>query len=214
MKKMSKPLFFQKPFKYKFFSATLYLLGINLVVFLLTLRFPEWLYYLALSPVGMVRYRMLWQPVSHMFVHGGFQHLFFNMLALFVFGYQLERAIGSREFLLFYFTCGIFSGLCSFGMYMATHSYTSLLLGASGAIYGVLFAYAVVFPRNIILIWGILPVPAPILVLVYALIEIFSEVFGVRGGVAHLTHLFGFLGAFLYFVVRMRINPLKVWKNI
>lgn len=188
-------------------------MGINLVVFLLTMRFPEWLYYLSLSPRGMVAYRMLWQPVTYMFVHGNFQHLFFNMLALLCFGMQLERALGSKEFLLFYFVCGIFSGLCSFGIYMATASYNVFLLGASGAIYAVLFAYAVVFPRSIIYIWGIIPVPAPILVLVYALIEIFSEVFGIRGGTAHLAHLFGFLGAILYFFIRMRVNPFKVWKN-
>jgi len=210
---MSKPLFFQKPFPYKFFNATLYLVGINLVVFLLTFRFPQFMYYLSLCPAMLITRKWAWTFVTYMFVHGSMQHLFFNMLALFVFGIQLERAIGSREFLLFYFICGIFSGLCSFGAYMATGQYGVFLMGASGAIYALLLAYAVVFPRSIIYIWGLIPVPAPLLVLIYAIIEIFSEVTGRNGGTAHLAHLFGFLGAILYFVIRMKINPFKIWKN-
>ncbi|MCQ2596959.1 MAG: rhomboid family intramembrane serine protease [Treponema sp.] len=210
---MSRSLFFQKPFSYKFFNATLYLIGINLVVFLLTMRFPVWMNYLSLCPVLVVYYKMFWQFFTYMFVHGSLQHLLFNMLALFCFGIQLEKALGSKEFLLFYFVCGIFSGLCSFGMYMFTGQYRIFLLGASGATYALLLAYAVVFPRNIICIWGLIPVPAPILVLAYALIEIITEVFGSRTGTAHLAHLFGFLGALLYFPIRMRVNPFRIWKN-
>lgn len=210
---MSRPLFFQKPFRYTFFNATLYLIGINIICFLLVLRNPMLGYKMSLSAIGLVKYRMWWTPLSYMFVHANFQHLFFNMLALFVFGIQLERAIGSKEFLLFYFVCGIISGLLSFGVYAMTGYWKVFLMGASGAIYAMLLAYAVIFPRSIIYIWGIIPVPAPLLVLIYALIEIFSEVFGVRGGTAHLAHLFGFLGAFLYFFIRMRINPFKIWKN-
>lgn len=210
---MSKTLFFQKPFTYKFFNATLYLVGINLLVFLATLRIPTLVYYLSLCPGLLVTKKWVWTIVSYMFVHGGVQHLVFNMLALFMFGIQLERAIGSREFLLFYFVCGIFSGLCSFGAYMLTGQYGVFLMGASGAIYALLLAYAVVFPHSRIFIWGIIPVSAPILVLVYAIIEICSEMTGKNGGTAHLAHLFGFLGAFLYFIIRMKINPFKVWKN-
>lgn len=210
---MSKPLFFQKPFSYKFFNATLYLVGINILVFLVTFRFPNLLYYLSMCPGLLVVKKWVWTLVTYMFVHGGIQHLIFNMLALFIFGIQIERALGSKEFLLFYFVCGIFSGLCSLGMYMLTGQYGVFLMGASGAIYAVLLAYAVVFPRSIIYIWGIIPVPAPILVLIYALIEIFSELTGRGGGTAHLAHLFGFLGAILYFFIRMKINPFKVWKN-
>lgn len=210
---MSRPLFFQKPFSYKFFNATLYLIGINILVFFVTFRFPNLQIYLSLCPGLVIYYKMFWQFITYMFIHGGVQHLFFNMFALFVFGIQLERALGSKEFLLFYFVCGIFSGLCSFGTYWFTGNPRVMLMGASGAIYAVLLAFAVVFPRSIIRIWGIIPVPAPILVLVYALIEIFSEVFGSSSGVAHLAHLFGFLGALLYFPIRMKINPFKIWSN-
>lgn len=210
---MSKPLFFQRPFKYTFFNATLYILCINLVVFLAILRLPRLMSYLSLCPGLMIYYKMYWQPLTYMFVHGNFQHLFFNMFALFIFGIQLEKTIGSKEFLLFYFVCGILSGLFSLGVYVLTGQYNTFLLGASGAIYALLFAYAVVFPRRMIFIWGLIPVPAPILVLIYAIIEIFSEVTGRNGGTAHLAHLFGFFAAFLYFLIRMRINPFKVWRN-
>lgn len=210
---MSKSLFFQRPFRYTFFNATLYLIGVNLVVFLATIKFPKLTVYLSMCPGLVVYYKMFWQFISYMFVHGSVQHIFFNMLALLCFGIHLERALGSKEFLLFYFVCGIFSGLCSFVLYWFTGSERVFLMGASGAIYALLLAYAVVFPRSIIYIWGLIPVPAPILVLIYALIEIFSEVFSIRGGTAHLAHLFGFLGAILYFIIRMKVNPFKIWKN-
>ena len=156
---------------------------------------------------------MFWQFFTYMFMHGSFSHIFFNMLGLLMFGITLERAIGSKEFLLFYFFCGLLSGVCSYVVYLFSGQIYAFLLGASGALYAVLFAYAVFFPRSIIYIWGIIPVPAPILVLLYALIEIFDQIFGYRQGVAHLTHLFGFLAAYLYFVIRMGIHPIKIWKN-
>ena len=85
-------------------------------------------------------------------------------------------------------------------------------MGASGAIYSLLFAYAVLYPRSIVYIWGVIPIPSPLLVLLYTGIEIFSQL---RGGsnVAHMTHLFGFVAGFFYFIVRMGINPIKIWKN-
>ena len=148
-----------------------------------------------------------------MFVHQNISHVFFNMLGLLVFGLNLEKAIGSKEFLLFYIVCGALSGFFSYLVYKFTGQYRIFLMGASGAIYSVLFAYAVFFPRSIIFIWGLIPVPAPVLVLIYALIEIGSQ-FLESSNVAHMTHLFGFLAAWLYFVIRMGIHPIKIWKDI
>lgn len=208
---MSKKLFFRKPFKYSYFHATLGIIVLNIIVFFINKMFPYSAGYLALSPVGIIKYKFLWQFVTYMFVHSGWQHIFFNMLGLLFFGVPLERQIGSREFLLFYFVCGIFSGLFSFVVYVLTGTNT-FLVGASGAIYAVLFAYAVGFPRSTIFIWGIIPVPAPVLVAIYAIIEIVSEIFG-NSNVAHLTHLFGFAAAWIYFLIRMGIHPIKVWKD-
>jgi membrane associated rhomboid family serine protease len=147
-----------------------------------------------------------------MFTHANISHLIFNMFGILFFGVNLEKAIGSKEFILFYLVCGVLCGVLSFTGYYFTGGYRIFLLGASGAVYAILFAYAVVFPRSIIYIWGLLPIPAPILVLIYTVIEIFSQVFS-SSNVAHLTHLFGFLIAWIYFVVRMGIHPIKIWKG-
>lgn len=210
-------LFIQKPFKYSYFRATPALILANAIIFLMTVVFPSAGSYIynfgALNVVRVHMQHMYWQFLTYMFVHQNLSHLFFNMFGLFIFGVQLERAIGSKEFLLFYFICGIIGGLFSYGVYFLTGQYRVFLMGASGAIYAVLFAYAVVYPRSKIYIWGILPVPAPLLVIIYTIIELGSEFTGRGGNVAHLTHLFGFASAWLYFMIRMKINPVKIWKN-
>lgn len=203
----------RNPFKYTFFSSSIVLIIINCIVYAVTSFFPRLTVYLGLCPALVIRYKMFWQPVTYMFIHGSLAHLLSNMLGLLFFGMPLEKAIGSKEFLLLYFVCGIVSGICSFLLYVLTGVYSAVLIGASGALYAVLFAFATMFPRANIYIWGILPIPSPILVLVYACIEFFSQFAGIKSNVAHFTHLFGFLAAFLYFVVRMGINPLKIWKD-
>jgi len=212
---MSRQLFFRRPFKYVYFKATLIIILLNFAAFAFCALNTtyNWTAIFSLNIVCVNYYHMFWQFFTYMFMHGSFSHIFFNMLGLLMFGLNLERAIGSREFLLFYFFCGLLSGLLSYVTYLATNQYNAFLLGASGALYAVLFAYAVFFPRSVIYIWGLIPVPAPILVLIYAAIEIFDQVFERRQGVAHLTHLFGFLAAWLYFVIRMGIHPIKIWKN-
>ena len=90
---------------------------------------------------------MLWQPVTYMFIHGSLSHLLSNMIGLLFFGMPLEKAIGSKEFLLMYFVCGIASGLYSFAFYVSTGIYAAILIGASGALYAVLFAFATAFPK-------------------------------------------------------------------
>ena len=200
----------RRPFRYSFFNATLILLVINLLVHCITMIFPVVRIYLGLSMAGM-HHHFYWQPLTYMFVHGNWMHLIFNMIALLCFGMQIERRIGSKEFLLFYFVCGILDGVISIIVY-ALMGASTLLIGASGAIYALLLAFAVIFPRSIISIWGIIPVPAPILVAIYAIIEFGSQFVG-RDNVAHFTHLSGLLLAWLYFLIRMGINPVRVWKE-
>ena len=215
--------FLRKPFTYSFFRAAFAIVLINVAVHfgLGFLGFNK--NFLALNVVGFVYNHYLWQVFTYMFVHGDLSHLFFNMLALLIFGTTIEKAIGSKEFLLMYFVIGVCSGLFSLGVYygfgrflMANQiqpwTFYISLIGASGAIYGLLFAYAVFFPRSIIFIWGIIPVPAPIMVLGYAVIEFVSQFVG-SSNVAHMTHLAGFGFAWLYFVVRMGVHPVRVWKD-
>jgi membrane associated rhomboid family serine protease len=192
----------------------LYLIGINILVFLLQEALPRLFYfdlttYAALNPVLVVHYRMVWQFVSYMFTHGGISHLLFNMLALFIFGTQVERRMGSREFLLYYMATGILAGVFSFVVYWFTGSYRVFLLGASGAVFAVQLAYAVLFPDAMVFLWGILPLRAPVMVLGFTAVELFSQVFGRGNGVAHLTHLAGFAFGWVYFRVRFGISPWK-----
>lgn len=204
----------RKPFRYTFSNATLIIILVNVLLYFLLRYTPFAVNYklLALSVPGLFGYHWWWQPFTYMFVHANLSHLFFNMLALLFFGIPTEKALGSKEFVLMYGVCGILCGLVSAVFYLFV-GWGGFLVGASGAIYAMLLAYAVIFPRSRIFIWGILPVPAPILVIIYALIELGNQLFSLNSGVAHLTHLAGFAFAWLYFRVRMGIKPLQIWKD-
>lgn len=206
----------RRPFPYTFRRYALFLILVNFIIF--SIRFvdkdlSELITIIgSMSPKNVVENKAYWQFFSYMFIHKDVHHIVFNMIALLVFGLGLEKAVGSREFLLFYIICGAASGFLSFLVYLY-FGQNVYLMGASGAIYAVLFAYAVFFPRSVIFIWGIIPVPAPVMVFIYALIELGSQLFGSGSNVAHMTHLFGFFAAWLYFVIRMGIHPVKIWKE-
>src|SRR5690554_457543 len=178
---MRSPSIINRRFKdntYKNF--TLVIVVINAILYLVTeFIYPRATIYLAMIPSLVLR-GWLWQFVTYMFVHSGFSHILFNMLSLYIFGSMVEKRIGSKEFLLFYLLTGTLSGVVSFVSYVLAGT-NVILVGASGAIYGVLLMFAVFFPYSVIYVFGILPVRAPILVIVYALIELYSQVFG-RGG--------------------------------
>lgn len=199
--------FLRKPFRYSYGNATYILIGINILVFLFQNLVPSADSYLALNAVNVLEYRAYWQFLTYMFAHGGISHLLVNMLGLFLFGAACERRMGTKEFLLYYLLTGILAGVFSFLVYWMTGAYHVFLVGASGALFAVMLAYATFFPESMIYIWGILPVRAPILVLAYTAISLGSAVFGFSSNVAHLTHLAGFAFAYLYFLVRFGANP-------
>jgi membrane associated rhomboid family serine protease len=196
----------RRPFRYRYDNAVLFLIGINLLVFIVQQLFPRSSAYLALNVV-LVQNGWVWQFFTYMFAHGGISHLVFNMLALFIFGNQVERHMGSTEFLVFYLSTGVLAGVFSFLVYWLTGSYWVYLLGASGALFAVQLAYATFFPDAVVYIWGILPLKAPVMVLGFTALELVSSVMGLRSGVAHLTHLAGFGFGWIYFLVRFGINP-------
>ena len=205
----------RKPFAYSYFNTVLVIVALNVGIYFLTRltglsRMAT--VYLGLSAAGVLRGHFWWQPLTYMFVHGGTSHLFFNMLGLFFFGIPVEKHLGSKEFLLLYLLCGVLDGLASLAVYCLTGMFSAILIGASGAIYSILLVFAVIYPRSIISVFGIIPMPAPVFVLVYALIELGSQFFG-SSNVAHLTHLAGFALAWLYMVVRLDLHPLKIWKD-
>ena len=205
--------FFRKPFRYNYHAVVFILMGINLFAYLFSLFSPMSNLVFGMNFYGLLGRHWWWQAITYMFMHGSAQHLIYNMLGLGFFGIMVEKTIGSSEFLLFYFVCGILCGLSSMLIYFCTGLYGVTLIGASGAIYAVLLLYAVVFPQAQIFVFYIIPVPAPLLVILYSIIALFSGLIGYNSGVAHTTHLLGFVFAFLYIKIRMGISPIKIWRD-
>lgn len=162
----------------------------NVAVFLLTASSPQVVDPFVLVPAeGWYR---PWTFITYMFLHGGFGHLFFNMLSLFFFGPRVEDRLGGRAFLGLYFCSGIMGALLS--LVFTPHA---AIIGASGAVFGVLLAYAWFWPRDQMLIWGIIPIEARWMVLIMTAMSLYGARGG-GGGIAHFAHLGGFLGGFLF----------------
>ena len=216
----------RKPFPYREYRIVFWLIGLNVLVFLAEMflgeailvtelgrfRVNRVVYQFSMIPTA-IRDGSIWRFVTYMFVHdpSNITHLLFNMLALFIFGFQVERRMGSYEFLTYYLVTGTLAGVFSFIVYWFTGNRIVFLMGASGAIFAVELAYATMFPHSVIRIWGILPVKAPIMVLGFAGIEIFFMITGRNSNVAHFTHLAGFAFGWIYFLIRYGINP---WKEM
>ena len=173
------------------------LIGANVLMFVAQLLFPIVTDLLGLHPAWVLRYLWVWQLATYMFLHGGIFHIVFNMLALWMFGTELERIWGTRYFLKFYLVTGIGAGfltvlfsLLPFGF--AQQLQHANIIGASGAIYGLLLAYALYFPdRPILMI--VFWVPAKVCVAILGAIALVTSLSDV-GGVANATHLGGTAG--------------------
>jgi len=179
------------------------LIILNVAGYLLPLVVPALSLWLGLVPALVVERWWIWQPVSYMFLHGGLFHLLFNMLALWMFGVDLERSWGTRFFARFYFVAGIGAALTTLLMSLlpfgfAESLYASVTVGASGAIYGLLVAFAMMYPHRPIYLYMLFPVPARIFVLIIGAISFLSSVSEARGGVAHAAHLGGLVAGYLY----------------
>ena len=159
-----------------------------------------------------------WQPVTYMFMHGNFGHLFFNMFALWMFGAAVENYWGVKKFLIYYFVAGIGGALVyelwqyiDFNYIMHVQDYSGVqislketitvdqfmnrftMVGASGAVYGLLLAFGMLFPNSLIYIYFLIPVKAKWFVLIYGGIEVLYCIFASSDGIAHIAHLGGML---------------------
>ena len=132
-------------------------------------------------------YFRIWQPITYMFMHGNFSHLFFNMFALWMFGGVLENFWGTRRFLFYYMACGIGAAV----LYLLIPG-LSLTVGASAAVYGLLLAFGMTFPNEYIYLYFLVPIKAKWFVIGYAVIELY-EGFFVTDNIAHFAHLSGML---------------------
>jgi membrane associated rhomboid family serine protease len=181
----------------------------NAVFFILTLGGSgELMGFLWLSSYDIRQFEF-WRLATYMFAHGGFWHILMNMWGLFLFGRLVEQALGARRFLQLYFTSGIIGGLI---WLLANWGSSVPVVGASGAVFGVMMAAAMMYPNHMImLLFPPIPMRLKTFVLVFALIEVFSQL-GHRGtGVAHLAHLGGLLGAFVY--MRWLLNHHRSRRN-
>ena len=172
------------------------LLLANVVVFFFSLAFPA-----LISDFGLVPAAILYRPwtlVTYMFLHGGFAHLFFNMLMLFFFGPRLEERLGSSTFIRFYLACGVGGAILSFATPLA------MIVGASGAIFGVVVGFARYWPRENIYIWGVLPIQARVLAIFMVASSLFAGFAGARDGIAHFAHLGGLIAGWLF---------LRIWER-
>jgi membrane associated rhomboid family serine protease len=193
------------------------LIGANVVMFVITTFAQSLVGYLGLVPALVLHQFWVWQLATYMFLHGGIFHILFNMLALWMFGTELERMWGTRYFLKFYFVTGIGAGMLTvlfsllpFGF--AQQLQRSIIIGASGSIYGLLLAYALYFPERPILMFFVVPVPAKIFVAIMGAIALYSSV-SESGGVANATHLGGLVVAYVFLKSGSgRIHPLSELK--
>jgi membrane associated rhomboid family serine protease len=151
--------------------------------------------YFALMPIGSGF--LPWQLFTYMFIHAGFTHILFNMLALWMFGMELENTMGSRKFFLFYVLCGLGGGLVNL---LVAPLFTAVgpTVGASGAIYGVLLAFGMMFPDRLIFLYFFIPIKAKYFVILYMILEIISV--GSTDGIAHFAHLGGALVGFIFLI--------------
>jgi membrane associated rhomboid family serine protease len=181
-----------------------WLLISNVAVFLLTLLLARdevvlrsvfaWL---ALSPYHVFHGLRIWQLATYLFLHGGIWHLLINMFTLWMFGITLEKDWGTRRFLKYYFICGIGAGLCDVSVNALLGHWDSSTIGASGAIYGLLLAFGVMYPETTILFSFLFPIKAKYFVMIYGAIELLSAM-NVNTGVSNIAHLGGMAFGFIY----------------
>tara|TARA_S200000501_G_scaffold74913_1_gene66757 strand:+ start:210 stop:1037 length:828 start_codon:yes stop_codon:yes gene_type:complete len=198
-------------FSYKprlFTNAIKVLISINFVIFILqTLSRSESLFFplFGLVPKLVWSEKMIWQPVTYLFFHGGIWHVLINMFVLWMFGSELERLWGKNHFLKFYFITGVGSGLAT--MLVNVQSITPVV-GASGAVYGVLLAYGVTYPNRTVYLYGIIPIKSLWFVLGIGFIAFMSS-FDNMSQVSHVTHLSGMLIG--YFMIKKPIKLKGLW---
>lgn len=191
------------------------LIGANVAMFLAQTFVPGLNWTLGLKPSAVFGQFHVWQLATYMFLHGGVFHLLFNMLALWMFGAELERIWGSRYFLKFYFVTGIGAAVLTVLFSLTPFTFAqqlqdAVIIGASGAIYGLLLAYAMYFPDRPIYMYFVFPIPAKYFVAIMGALAFYSSVSD-SSGIANATHLGGLLVAYL-FLKSARMHPISELK--
>ncbi len=179
------------------------LIKLNILAFVATIVWPRLVLSFGLTPQAVFEQFHFWQPVTYLFLHGGLFHILFNMLALWMFGVELERLWGSKAFIKYYFVTGIGAAVTVLFVSLlpiasADQMYNSVTIGASGAVYGVLLAFGLYYPDRPIYMYFLFPVPAKYFVMIIGAIIFFSSINDTNSGVSHEAHLGGLLAGYLY----------------
>jgi len=191
-----------------FTDAIKFIISINFLIFILQYLSgmeDELFTIFGIVPSKTFGELMLWQPFTYLFFHGGVWHVLINMFVLWMFGSELEKFWGKKEFLRFFFITGIGSGLITI---LFSLSSTNPVVGASGAIYGVLLAYGLMFPNRLVYLYFLIPIKVKYLVILIGTIAFFSSLNPGNSNISHLTHLSGMVIGFIY--LRSSIN----WNTI
>ena len=194
-----------------FTSAIKVLVSVNFGIFVLqTLSNAEGLFFplFGLVPRMVWSELMIWQPFTYLFFHGGIWHVLINMFVLWMFGSELERLWGKSHFIKFYFVTGVGSGLLT--MLFSLQSITPIV-GASGAVYGVLLAYGLTYPNRQIYLYGIIPIKSIWFVIGIGMIAFMSS-FNNISQVSHITHLSGMLIGYL--MLKRPVEWRSLWFSI
>ncbi|MBK9169847.1 MAG: rhomboid family intramembrane serine protease [Bryobacterales bacterium] len=160
-------------------------------------EFGRTLLLLALAPAAVVQHFAIWQLFTYMFLHAGVWHILFNMLALWMFGTDIERQWGTRQFIRYYFICGVGAGLCDVALNAFLGNWGVRTVGASGAVYGLLLAFGVLYPNREILVYFLFPIKAKYLVMIFGAIAFLGSL-RINSGVSHVAHLGGMLFGLAY----------------
>ena len=192
-----------KPRRRLYTSYSTLIIAACLISAILQLIIPGYTGFFTLSGYSFFDQHHYWTILTHMFLHGGFSHLFFNIFALFFIGPELERRIGGRNFLIVYLVSGMFAG---FG-YILLSSYWVGVIGASGAIYGILACLAILAPYMTIYI---IPFPIPIKIIYLIPLFVIINLLMIQPGVAHVAHLSGLLVGILFGIILKRGGPDRI----
>ncbi|MFQ6675533.1 MAG: rhomboid family intramembrane serine protease [Fidelibacterota bacterium] len=192
-----------------FTDAIKLLVSINFGIFLLqTISGQQRIMFdlFGLVPRYVWSHLMIWQPVTYLFFHGNIWHVLINMFVLWMFGSELEMVWGKKEFLKYYFLAGVGSGIVTALFHVNS---TIPVVGASGAIYGILLAYALLFPNRYVFLYFLIPIRVKYFVIVIGAIAFFSSLNPGYSNISHLTHLSGMAIGFLYLRSGLRLTLLK-----
>ena len=192
-------------------SGVKFLLIVNIVVFVLVeLSGQQSLLFRTFGLVPSLVWSKfkIWQLFTYLFIHGGIFHIFFNLFVLWMFGKDLEIQWGKMEFLLFYFVCGIGAGLIT--VLFSVNSIVPIV-GASGAIYGLLLAYGFTYPNQMVYLYGLVPIKVKYMVLGLGAIAFFASLSASQSNVSHITHLSGMIIGLIFIYFNINWKVIKLW---